>query len=148
MVTNEVTHWGWVMHKCIRKPTIIDSDNGLSPGWCQAIMWSNVKILFIGPLGINLSEILIKMYIFKFKKMHLKMSSGKWEPFCLSLNELNASYNPIIFIMLERTSWKSIHIFCLIIRFSLVEGMVWHSFTAMFLRIWKWKEPWHFQKKL
>ena len=39
-------------------------------------------------LGNGLSEILIKIYTFSLKKMHLKMSSGKWQPFRLSLNEL------------------------------------------------------------
>ena len=28
----KLTHWGWVMHICISKITIISSDNGLSPG--------------------------------------------------------------------------------------------------------------------
>ena len=40
----EVTHWGW--------------DNGLSPGRRQAIIWTNVGISLIGPLGTNFSEIL------------------------------------------------------------------------------------------
>ena len=40
----------------------------------------------IGPFGTNFSEILIKSHTFSFKKMHLKMLSGKWRPFCLSLN--------------------------------------------------------------
>ena len=34
----------------------------------------------------NFSEILIAIHMFSFKKLHLKMSSGKWRPFCLSLN--------------------------------------------------------------
>ena len=35
-----------------------------------------------------MSEILIEIYTFPFKKMHLKMSSGKWRPSCLGLNVL------------------------------------------------------------
>ena len=31
--------------------TIIGSDNGLAPGWHQAIIWINTGILLIGPLG-------------------------------------------------------------------------------------------------
>ena len=31
---------------------------------------------------------LIEIHTISFKKMHLKMSSGKWQPFCLSLNVL------------------------------------------------------------
>ena len=37
-------------------------------------------------MGTNISEIWIKIYTFSFKKMHLKMLSGKWWPFCLCLN--------------------------------------------------------------
>ena len=63
-------------------------DNGLSPERRQAIIWTNAGILLIGPLGTNFSEILIEIYTFSFKKRHLKMSSGKWRPFCLGLNVL------------------------------------------------------------
>ena len=78
-----LTHWGRVTHICVSKMTIIGSDNGLSPGRRQAIIWTSVGILLIGPLGTNFSEILIKIYTFSFK-----MSSGKWRPFCLGLNVL------------------------------------------------------------
>ena len=85
---NELTHWGWVTHICIGKLTIIGSDNGLSPGRRQAIIWTNAGILLIGPLGTNFSEVLSEIYTFSFKKMHLKMSSAKWRPFFLGLNVL------------------------------------------------------------
>ena len=42
--------------------------------------------MLIGPLGTNLSEILSEIHTFSLKKMHLKMSSAKWRPFCLGLN--------------------------------------------------------------
>ena len=41
------------------KLIIIGSDNGLSPGRRQAIIWTNAGILLIGPLGTNFIEILI-----------------------------------------------------------------------------------------
>ena len=75
-------------HICINKLTIIGSDNGLSPGRRQAIIWTNAGILLIGPLGTNFSEILIEIITFSFKKMHLKMLSVKWRPSCLGLNVL------------------------------------------------------------
>ena len=56
-----LTHWGQVRHICVNKLTIIGSDNGLSPGQCQAIIWTNAGILLIGPLGTNFSEILIEI---------------------------------------------------------------------------------------
>ena len=86
---NELTHWGRVTHICVNKLAIIGSDNGLSPGRRQAIIWTSARILLIGPLGTNFSEILIEIYTFSVKKMHLKMLSGKWRPFCLGHNELS-----------------------------------------------------------
>ena len=84
----KLTHWGRVTHICVGKLTIIGSDNGLSPDRRQAIIWTNAGILSIGPLGTKLSEKLIEIHMFSFKKMHLKMSSGKWRLFGLGLNEL------------------------------------------------------------
>ena len=66
----------------------IGSDNGLSPGRRQAIAWTNAGLLLNGPLGINFSEIWIKIQNFLFMKMHVKMSSAKWRPFCAGGNEL------------------------------------------------------------
>ena len=65
-----LTHWGRVTHIYVSKITIIGSDNGLSPGRRQAIIWTNAGILLIG------------------KKIHLQMSSVKCLPFCLGLNVL------------------------------------------------------------
>ena len=47
---------------------IIGSDNGLSPVWCQAIIWTNARILLIWPLGTNFSEILTEIITVSFKK--------------------------------------------------------------------------------
>ena len=90
-----LTHWGRVTHICVDKLAIIGSDNGLSPGRRQAIIWTNAGILLIGPLGTNFSEILIEMQIFSFRKMHWKMSSAKWRSFCLGLNVLKLCYNTV-----------------------------------------------------
>ena len=70
--------------------TIISSDNGLSPGRRQAIIWTDAGILLIGPSRTNFSEILIGIQTFSFKKMHLKMSSAKCRPFGLGLNVLRS----------------------------------------------------------
>ena len=83
-----LTHWGRVTHICVGTNTNIGSDNGLSPGRRQAIIWTNAGILLIGPLGTNFNEMLIEIHAFSFTKIHLKMSSGKWRPFCLGLNVL------------------------------------------------------------
>ena len=119
------THWGRVTQICVGKLTIIGADNGLSPGRRQVIIWTNAGVLLIGPLGTNFSEILIEIYIFSFKKMHLKMSSGKWLPFCLGLNVLthpihvNLSSNTLSSMM---TSWHE-DPFCILIA-SLVAAWV------------------------
>ena len=87
-VAGGLTQWGRVTHICVNKLTAIGSDNGLSPGRRQAIVWTNAVILLIGTLGTTFSEILVGIRLFSLKKMHLKMSSGKWWPFCLGLNVL------------------------------------------------------------
>ena len=72
-----LTHWGRVTHICVSVLTTIGSDNDLSPGRRQAIIWTNAGILLIGPLGTNFSKISIKILIFSLKKMRLKVSSVK-----------------------------------------------------------------------
>ena len=81
------THWVRVTHICVSDPTSIGSDNDLSPGRRQAIIWTNAGIFLIGPLGTSFSEIVIKMQTFSLRKMRLKMSYAKRQPFCrLGLN--------------------------------------------------------------
>ena len=75
-------------HICVSKLTIIVPDNGLSPSRRQAIIWTNAGILLIRTSATNFSKILSEIHIVSFKKMHLKMSSAKWRPFCLGLNVL------------------------------------------------------------
>ena len=90
-------------HICVGKLTIIGSGNGLLPGQRQAIIWTNAGIMLIGPLGTNISEILIAIHTFSLKKMHLKMSSGKWRPFCLSFNVISCC---MLFQKGEALKWK------------------------------------------
>ena len=87
----QLTHWGRVVHICVSKLTIIGSDNGLSPGLRQAIIWTNAGILLIGqPKKIN--EILLGNHSFSFMKIHLKMPSGKWLPFGVGVNVLKKRF--------------------------------------------------------
>ena len=78
------------MHICVGNLTSIGSDNGLSSGRRQSIIWTNAGILLIRPLGKNWIQVLIKIHTFSFKKMYLKMLSGKWQPFCLGFYMLSA----------------------------------------------------------
>ena len=49
----------------------------------EPMLW---LILSIGILGTNFSENWCEIHTFSFKKMHLRMSSAKWQQFCLGLN--------------------------------------------------------------
>ena len=61
-----------VTHICVSKLIIIVSDNGLSPGRRQAIVWTNAGILSIGPLETNFSDKLDEFYIFSSRKCNWK----------------------------------------------------------------------------
>ena len=97
---NKLTHWGRVTHICVSILAIIGSDNGLSPGRRQAIIWSNTGILLIRTLGTNFSEILGEIHSFSFSKMPLKILSAKWRLFGLGLNELKKVMQAI-----SKTNW-------------------------------------------
>ena len=73
---------------CVLK-TIIASDNGLSPGRHQAIIWTNAGILLSRPLETNFSDMLIRIHTFPFHKMRLKISPAKSRTFSLGLNVLS-----------------------------------------------------------
>ena len=90
-----LTHWGRTTHICVGNVTIIGSDNGLSPGRRQAIIQTYAGILSIGALGTNFNEISIGIQAFSFERMHFKMSSAKWRPFCLGLNVLTPSVHNV-----------------------------------------------------
>ena len=103
-----LTHWGRVTHKCVSKLSMLGSDNGLSPDRRQAIIWTNDGLLLIWLLGKNFSEILIEILTFSFKKMCLKMSSGKWRPFCLGLNVLTCPQTEIVRVCWIVSLWNTI----------------------------------------
>ena len=64
-----LTHWDRVTHICVGNLIIIGSDNGLSPGRRQAIIWTNAGILLFGPLGTNFSWVLIGIEENSFEKV-------------------------------------------------------------------------------
>ena len=53
----------WPMYPSVTS-AIINSDNALSPGRHQVINWTNSGMVFIGPLGTNLSNYNRNSYIF------------------------------------------------------------------------------------
>ena len=58
------------MHIYVANLTIIGSDNGLSPGRRQAIIWTNAGILLIRTLGTNFSEILSENHMPRISMVH------------------------------------------------------------------------------
>ena len=65
---------------------IIGSDNGMPPAQRQAIIWTNADMQSFWPWGINFNGILLEIWNFSFKKLHLKTSPPKWRSYCRSLN--------------------------------------------------------------
>ena len=73
---------------CVSKLTIIVSDDGLSPGQRQAIIWTNAGISLIGTLGTNFSEFFYRnSYIFiqenAFENVVCKMAAILSRPQCV-----------------------------------------------------------------
>ena len=123
----------------VGKLTIIGSDNGLSPGRRQTIIWTIAGILLIGPLGTNLSEILIEIDTFSFKKIHLKMSSAKWRPFCLGLDVLKycTLFGKIIHKLTETINQMYVsYAMCGLIKIQQLFIKTVHSWKACFAIIW------------
>ena len=112
-------------HICVGNLTIIGPDNGLSPGRRQAIIRTNAGILLIEPLRTNFSEILFGIQTFSFKKLHLKMSSAKWRPFCLGLNVLTHWGLMMPYHRIHHGSWS-----------ALVQAVACHWFDALPLTTW------------
>ena len=48
----------------------------------------NIGLFSIGPLQTIFSEIQIRGQQFLYKQMHLKLSPAKWQPFCVSMNDI------------------------------------------------------------
>ena len=81
-----ITYWGRVTHIFVSKlyhhwfrywlVSYTAPNHYLNQCW-DIVSWTT---------GTNCSDIIIEIQTFSFKKMHLKMSSGKWRPFCLGLN--------------------------------------------------------------
>ena len=83
---NSLRHWGRVTHICFTKQWLIN--NGLAPGHHLKQCWDIINWTLKNNLQWNFNQ---NSYI-SFKKMHLKMLSVKWCPFCLCLNVLYNTY--------------------------------------------------------
>ena len=87
-MSNVLAHWGRVTHICFSKLTIIASDNGLSPGRRQAIIWTSAGILLIWHLGTNFNEISIEIKFFiqenAFESVVWEMTAMLSRPQCVN----------------------------------------------------------------
>ena len=63
-----LTRWGRVTHVCVCNLIMTGSDNGLSPGRRQAIIWANAEMLLVEPWATNFSDILIEIHTITFGK--------------------------------------------------------------------------------
>ena len=128
----KLTQWGRVTHLCVGNPTIIDSDNGLSPSRHQAIIWTNAGTFLIGTLGINFSETSIEIQTFSFKKMCFKVSSAKWRLFCLSLNVLTIIYS----LWMPLDIWALRNVASTKILCNALQNVVWDLIRCVYMVSW------------
>ena len=99
-----LTQWGRVLQICISKLTIISSDNGLLPGWCQAIIWTNAGILLIrNKLHWNFNQ---TSYIF-IHKNPFENVIWKMAAICLGPNVLNNLISVSVFSHSRSRKYRS-----------------------------------------
>ena len=94
-----LTHRGHVTHVSVNQ-TIFGSDNGSVPSH-----YLN-QCLLIGPLITNFSEIVIKIHHFSLKKIHMKMSSAKWRPYCHGLTWCMSHTELLWLCFLPHIKWQ------------------------------------------
>ena len=96
-VKNPIKSWCHVIgHHC----------NDLLPVWHLAITQTNADLLSVEPLRTNFSAISIGIQTFLWRKMPLKMSSAKWQPFCSGLNVSVGSYEVEYHCMVQSCFWQ------------------------------------------
>ena len=77
---------------CVGNLTIIGSDNGLSPGWRQAINWTNAGVLLTGHLATKSKDILLLHVSIKkhaFENVVWEMSAILSRPQCIKRSKRN-----------------------------------------------------------
>ena len=134
MLRIDLTHWGCETPFCISKLSIRGSDNGLLPGQRQAIIWTNAGILLMGSPRTNFNEILIDIHTFSIKKIHFKISSGKWQPFCLSLNVFMTRI--VASVTAAKRHVPLDHIYTC--HFKLMDPWRWHGIWSSLVQVMAW----------
>ena len=96
-----LTYWGRATHICVGNLTTIGPDNGLSPGWRQAINWTNAGIYhwtLRNKIQWNFNP--PAPFFLSFKNMRLKVSKStvKLRLFCLGINVLKGRDSHLPFL--------------------------------------------------
>ena len=99
------THWGRATHICVGKLTTTGSDNGLSPGRRQAIIWTIAGILLIRPLGTNFSEISYQNSNTFIQHEHISQFSFISNSTITPVAEIRASHRLIIIYFQGHCCW-------------------------------------------
>ena len=106
------------------KLTIIGSDNGLSHGRRQAIIWNNAGILLIGPIGTNFGEILNEIETFSLETMHFenavcKLTAILSRPQCVNIKRFTGADVAVTYVpfqaihtthLIEQYIYNAVHI--------------------------------------
>ena len=83
-------------HICVSKLTIIGSDNGLSPGRHQAIIWTNAGIMLIGTLEQTSGKSCSKFFHLISRKCiwkcRLEMAAILSRPQCVKYDKSNTGF--------------------------------------------------------
>ena len=109
----------------------IGAGNGLSPIRCQAISWTNARLLSIGPLaclGTNFGEILIKIQNFSF------MKNATENNVCEKVAIVTFIATLLIWILSLQMSW-TMH-YCIITNYDITRwGWVTHIFMSSLTKV-------------
>ena len=99
---NSLTHRSRVPHICVSKLNIIGSDNGLSPGQHQPIIWTNARILLTWPSGTTSEKCQSKfIYLVPFSRHNNTVAvtvGHRWKE-CLQFGGGTEKQNLLIFLM-------------------------------------------------
>ena len=109
-------------HRSIMSGSSLFNSSGPSDTYASA----DAGTLLLGTIRTKISEILTKIKMFSFKKMHYKLSSAKWRPFCRGLSvllqwgwdKIAVSFQLTFFKLSNSLSCMSIVVFCISEGFS------------------------------
>ena len=91
-----LTHFPLVPHICVRELGQYWFRWWLVAYSASSHYWNQCWVIVNWTLSTNFNEIWIEIQHFSFMKMHLKISSAKWRPFCPGSEELMLRMSPLL----------------------------------------------------